>query len=144
MTKIVRKRANPTTIWFDGVWGVPSACLRKEKTITNRVKEVVMINNAGASVSRVSRNTICRVVATWEGVSAWSTLILIPGMGDCACKVPISDKTKGIRMQAHQKFRFNVVKIRNYRIGFKVFSLEVSFSANLSMVEPSRSIVLTG
>ena len=144
MTKIVRNRANPTTIWFDGVWGVPSACLRKEKTMTNRVKEVVMINNAGANVSRVSRKTICRVVATCEGVSAWSTLMLIPGMGDCACKVPISNKRKGIRMQAHQKFRFNGVKMRNYRIGFKVFSLEVSFSANPSMVEPSRSIVLTG
>ena len=112
--------------------------------MTNRVNEVVMINNAGANVSRVSRNTICRVVATCEGVSAGSTLLLIPGMGDCAFKVPISNRKKGIRIQTHQKFRFTGVKMRNYRIGFSVFNLEVNFPANPSMADPSRSTVFTG
>jgi hypothetical protein len=39
---------------------------------------------AGAIVRTVSKNTICKVVATCWGEFAESTEILIPGIGDCA------------------------------------------------------------
>ena len=46
------------------------------------VKEVVMINKAGARVRTVSRKTICSVVATCSGLSAGFTEILMPWIGD--------------------------------------------------------------
>ena len=45
-----------------------------------------MIKIAGAIVSTVSKNTICKVVATCCGELAESIEILIPGIGDCAYK----------------------------------------------------------
>ena len=82
MTNKVRNKEIPMIIWLEGVCGVPIAWRRKERTMTNRVKEVVMINKAGARVRTVSRKTICSVVATCSGLSAGFTEILMPGIGD--------------------------------------------------------------
>ena len=83
-TNSERNSAIPMTIWCDGAWGVPIACLKKERTMTKRVNEVVIIRMAGAKVRTVSKNTIWRVVETCLGVVAVSTEILIPGKVACA------------------------------------------------------------
>ena len=61
MMNTVKKRASPITIWFDGSSCVPSACRRKWKTITTRVKQVIVTSAAGTNVSSVRRTTI------WSG-----------------------------------------------------------------------------
>ena len=53
--KKVKKSASPIKIWLGGDCCVPRACRIKAKMMIIRVKEVVMIRIAGASVRMVSR-----------------------------------------------------------------------------------------
>ena len=57
MMNIVRNSASPTRIWFDGISCVPSACLKKWKTMTIRVNEVIVTRMAGRKLSSVSSRT---------------------------------------------------------------------------------------
>ena len=59
MMNIVRNSARPIRIWFDGISCVPSACLRKWKTMAIRVNEVIVTRIAGRNDISVSRRTIC-------------------------------------------------------------------------------------
>ena len=102
-------------IWLEGVCGVPMAWRRKERTITKRVKDVVMINKAGARVRMVNRKTIWRVVATCSGLSAGLTEMLMPGIGDCA---------KSWKLQPQKRNSKNNPKIF-LRILFILMNLEV-------------------
>ena len=59
MMNTVRKSVSPVSIWFDGISCVPSACLKKWKTMAILVNEVIMTSAAGTNVSSVIRMTIC-------------------------------------------------------------------------------------
>src|SRR5208283_3190198 len=56
--KNVRNKERPTTIWFGGSWGMPMACLRKDKTITILVNELIRRSMAGAKARMVSRRAM--------------------------------------------------------------------------------------
>ena len=58
MMNAVRNSVRPTSIWFDGMSCVPSACLKKWKTMAILVKEVMITSAAGTKLMRVSRTTI--------------------------------------------------------------------------------------
>ena len=72
MTKMVRNIEMPTSTWFGGIDGVPSALRRKPSTIRIRVKPVIMISSDGPSVISVNRPRIERFVP-----GSW----LLPGSG---------------------------------------------------------------
>ena len=59
MMNIVRNSVRPIRIWFDGISCVPSACRRKWKTITMRVKHVMITSAAGTNDSSVRTTTSC-------------------------------------------------------------------------------------
>src|SRR3984885_9790482 len=61
MMNTVRKSVRPVSIWFDGISWVPSACLKKWKTMAILVKDVIMTSAAGTNVRSVRRRTI------WSG-----------------------------------------------------------------------------
>jgi hypothetical protein len=58
MIKKVRKSDNARIIWFEGADWVPIAVLRKDRTTTIRVKDVVIIRRLGASDRTVSNRKI--------------------------------------------------------------------------------------
>src|SRR3954454_5437910 len=74
ITKMVRNSEKPTSTWFGGIDGVPSALRRKPSTIRIRVKPVIMISRDGPSVIRVNSARIDRFVP-----GCW----LLPGSGIC-------------------------------------------------------------
>ncbi len=53
MTNSVRNNDRPTSTWFGGVCGVPSAWRRIASTITIRVNAVIESSSAGSTVSAV-------------------------------------------------------------------------------------------
>ena len=53
MTKIVRNSARPMRIWFEGVCTVPRAWRKMARTMTMRVKAVIIMRPAGSRVSAV-------------------------------------------------------------------------------------------
>ena len=59
MMNAVRNSVSPTSIWFEGISCVPSACLKKWKTMAILVKDVMMTSAAGTNDSNVNRRTIC-------------------------------------------------------------------------------------
>ncbi|MNN91895.1 hypothetical protein D3C81_2100740 [compost metagenome] len=54
----VRNKASPTSTWFGGICCVPSEVLTKPSTITIRVKLVIRIRNAGATLRTVVSSKI--------------------------------------------------------------------------------------
>ena len=60
MMNTVRNSASPISIWLDGASCVPSACLKKWKTMTIRVNDVIVIRIAGMKLSSVRSRTTCR------------------------------------------------------------------------------------
>src|SRR4051794_23356741 len=65
ITKRLRNRARPTTTWLGGIAWRPRAFLVSDSTITMRVKLVIIIKMAGATVSSVSATMI---VMLWLGL----------------------------------------------------------------------------
>ena len=59
MMNIVKNSANPIRIWFEGISCVPNACRKKWKTMTIRVKAVIVTSTAGINDRNVSRIRIC-------------------------------------------------------------------------------------
>ena len=57
--KTVRKREKPIKSWFGGIFAVPIACLKNERTTMIRVKHVQRIRIAGARVKIVNIPTSC-------------------------------------------------------------------------------------
>ena len=72
ITKMVRNSEKPTSTWFGGIDGVPSALRRNPSTIRIRVKPVIMISSDGPIVMSVNRPRIERFVP-----GSW----LLPGSG---------------------------------------------------------------
>jgi hypothetical protein len=67
------------------MFGVPSALLRNDSTITMRVKAVIISRMDGATDSRVRMARICSEVETSCGVRAAPTSTLTRGMGTVSC-----------------------------------------------------------
>ncbi|MNP44002.1 hypothetical protein D3C76_1378480 [compost metagenome] len=57
--KKVRNRDNPSSTWFGGAEGVPSAFRSKPKTMMMRVKLVIISKMAGIKVSAVMKTSVC-------------------------------------------------------------------------------------
>src|SRR4051812_28139164 len=65
MTNRLRNSAKPTTTWLGGMACSPRAFLVSESTMTMRVKLVIIMSSAGATVSSVSATMI---VMLWLGL----------------------------------------------------------------------------
>jgi len=81
MIKNVRNSAKPIKTWLGGACRVPNPFLRKEKTITIRVKEVKRMRIEGANVRTVSKSKISSVITKSEGCSTGETPMVILGRG---------------------------------------------------------------
>ena len=57
--KSVRNKANPTSTVLGGVWPVPKACRKIDKTMMMRTKAVIMSKKDGSSVSDVIKANSC-------------------------------------------------------------------------------------
>lgn len=72
---IVKNSAKDSNTWFGGTVCVPSACRRKANTITILVKDVTMMNRAGAKESTVRRIRIWITTAVCFGASAPKSIL---------------------------------------------------------------------
>src|SRR5574340_765068 len=75
MMNIVKNSAKDSSTWFGGTACVPSACRRKANTITILVKEVTMMNKAGAKESTVRRIKIWITTAVCFGPSGPKSIL---------------------------------------------------------------------
>ena len=57
--KKVKNSASPSSTWFGGAEGVPSAFRSRPKTIMMRVKLVIISRMAGIKVSEVMNTSVC-------------------------------------------------------------------------------------
>ena len=61
MTNSDKNSASPTNTMLGGVWPVPKACRRIDKTMTIRTNDVIMSNKDGNNVSDVISAKSCSV-----------------------------------------------------------------------------------
>lgn len=72
---------------------MPMACLKKERTITMRIKDVVINNMAGAIVKIVIKTNICNIIETWAGPEGDPKFKVRPGK---SCANPETGHINGI------------------------------------------------
>ncbi len=79
MMKKVRNSVSPTSIWFEGMSCVPSACLKKWKTMAILVKDVMITRIAGMNDSSVRKMTICSGAETAPTPFTWRSSWFMTG-----------------------------------------------------------------
>src|SRR4051794_33783458 len=88
ITNRLRKRARPTTTWLGGIDCKPSALRVSESTMTMRVKLVIIMRSAGATVSSVSATMM---VMLWLGLLSVSPRLRLTEAVPAPALVPAVD-----------------------------------------------------
>src|SRR5450631_3110140 len=143
MTKKVRNRERPMTIWLEGACCVPMAVLRKERTTTMRVKDVVMMMIPGASDKMVMRNNICSTTAMSPGFATFPIPTLMVGRASGSAAARLAANRDMAQAVSKMEVVFCVLHAENNFVNARILLIRTRKTVLFRTVVIVRSSVRT-